>query len=80
MLAPWKESCDKPRQRIKKQRNHFSNKGPCSQSYDLSSGHVQMWKVDHKVGWALKNWCFQTGVGEDSWESLGQQRDQTSQS
>ena len=25
--APWKESCDKPRQCIKKQRHHFANKG-----------------------------------------------------
>ena len=26
MLAPWKESCDKPRQHIKKQRHHFLTK------------------------------------------------------
>ena len=26
--APWKESFDKPRQNIKKQRRHFANKGP----------------------------------------------------
>ena len=25
MLAPWKESCDKPRQYIKKQRPHFAD-------------------------------------------------------
>ena len=25
-LAPWKESCDKPRQHIKKQRHHFADK------------------------------------------------------
>ena len=29
---------------------------------------------------STKNWCFQTGAGEDSWESLGQQGDHTSQS
>ena len=23
------------------------------------SSHVQMWELDHKEGWALKNWCFQ---------------------
>ena len=33
MLAPWKESYDQPRQRIKKQRCHFADKGPFSQSY-----------------------------------------------
>ena len=27
-LAPWKESSDKPRQCIKKQRHHFADKGP----------------------------------------------------
>ena len=32
-LAPWKESYNKPRQCIKKQRHHFANKGLYSQSY-----------------------------------------------
>ena len=30
--TPWKESYDQPRQRIKKQRHYFANKGPYSQS------------------------------------------------
>ena len=38
--APWKKSYDKPRQRIKKQRYHFADKGPSSQSYGFSSSHV----------------------------------------
>ena len=38
----WKESYDKPRQHIKKQRHHFANKGPSSQSYGFSSNHVWM--------------------------------------
>ena len=33
-LTPWKESYDKPRQHIKKQRHHFGNKGPYSQLYE----------------------------------------------
>ena len=37
-----------------------------------------MWKLDHKKGWVPKSWCFQILAGEDSWESLGQQGDQTS--
>ena len=41
-LAPWKESYDKPRQHIKKQRYHFVNKDPDSQSYGFSSSLVQM--------------------------------------
>ena len=36
----WKESYDKPRQHIKKQRHHFANKGPYNQSYGFSSSHV----------------------------------------
>ena len=32
-LAPWKKSCDQPRQHIKKQRHYFANKGPASQSW-----------------------------------------------
>ena len=28
MLTPWKESYDRPRQHIKKQRHYFANKGP----------------------------------------------------
>ena len=53
--SPWEKSYDKPRQHIKKQRHHFTNKGPCSQSYGFSSGHVWMWELDHKEGWTLKN-------------------------
>ena len=41
-LSPWKESYDQPRQHIKKQRHYFTNKGPSSQSYGLSSSHVWM--------------------------------------
>ena len=41
-LAPWKKSYDKPRQHAKKQRHYFAEKGPSSQSYGFSSGHVWM--------------------------------------
>ena len=30
----------------------------------FSSSHAEMWKLDHKEGWALKNGCFQTVVLE----------------
>ena len=36
------EKYDQPRQHIKKQRHYFANKGPSSQSYGFSSGHVEM--------------------------------------
>ena len=39
-LAPWKESYDQLRQHIKKQRHYCVNKGPFSQGYGFSSGHV----------------------------------------
>ena len=131
--------------RVKKQRHNFADKAPYSQSYDLSSSHVQMWKLDHKEGWKWKSfshiqhfatpltvqsmefsrteywmgsisilqgilptqglnsgllhgrWILyqlsyqgspehqridvsNSGAGEDSWESLGKQGDQISQS
>ena len=54
---------------IKKQRHHFAGKSPCSQSYDFSSSHVRMWELDHKEGWAPKNWCFQIVLLEKTLES-----------
>ena len=57
-LAPWKKSHNKPRQHIKKQRHHFADKSPDSQSYGFSSSYVWMWELDYKEGWAPKNWCF----------------------
>ena len=41
-LTPWKKSYDQPRQNIKKQRHHFANRGPSSQSYGFSWGDVWM--------------------------------------
>ena len=66
----WKESYDKPRQHIKKQRHYFANKGPSSQSYGFSSSNVRMWELDHKEDWAPKNWCFRIVVLENTHESL----------
>ena len=64
MLAPWKKSYDKLRQHIKKQRHHFANKGPCSQSYGFSSSHGWIWELDYKEGWTLKKWRFWNAVLE----------------
>ena len=41
------ENYDKPRQHIKKQRYYFVNKGPSSQGYGFSSGHVWMRELDY---------------------------------
>ena len=70
MLAHWKESYDKSRQHIRKQRHYFANKGLSSQSNGLSSSHVWVWELDHKQSWASKNWCFCTVVLEKTLESL----------
>ena len=59
MLTPWKESYNQPRQHIKRQRHCFANKGPPSQGYGFSSGHVwmwqkaELWRID-----AFELWCW----------------------
>ena len=68
-LAPWDKSYDKTRQHIKKQRYHFANKGPHSQSYGFSSSYVLMWVLNHKEGYVPKNWCFWIVVLEKTLES-----------
>ena len=62
MLPPWKESFDKPRQHIKKQWHHFTDKGLYSQSYGFSSSHVQKWELYYEEGWVSKDWYFQIVV------------------
>ena len=57
------------KQHITKQRHYFANKGPSSQGYGFSSGHVWMWELDYKESWVLKNWCFWTVVLEKILES-----------
>ena len=63
MLAPWKESFDKPRQHIKQQRHPFHNKGLDSQSYgfsivlygcvSLTIKKAERWRTD-----TFKLWCL----------------------
>ena len=36
----------------------LADKGLRSQSYGFSNSHVQMWELDHKEGWELKDWWF----------------------
>ena len=70
-LAAWKESYDKPRQCIKKQRHHLANKGSYSQRSGFTSSHAQMWELDHKEDSTKELMLLNCGVGEDSWESPG---------
>ena len=63
MLAPLKETYNKTRQHIKKQRYHFANKGPYSQGLGPSNSYIQMWELDHKEAEhqridAFKLWCW----------------------
>ena len=51
------------------QRYYFANKGPSSQGYGFSSGHVWLWELDCEESWAPKNWCFWTVVLEKILES-----------
>ena len=50
-------------------RHYFANKGPSSQGYGFSSGHVWMWELDCELSWAPKNRCFWTVVLEKTLES-----------
>ena len=54
---------------ILKSRDYFVNKGPSSQGYGFSSGHVWMWELYYKESWVPKNWCFWTVVLEKTLES-----------
>ena len=63
------KSYDKPTEHIKKQRHHFADKSPSSQSYGFYRSLVQMWELDYKESWAPKNWWFRTVVLEETLES-----------
>ena len=76
MLAPWKESDDKSRQHIEKQRHCFVNKSPSSQGYVVMYG-CESWQ--RRLS-AKELMLLNCGVGEDSRESLGLQGDPPSPS
>ena len=69
MLTPCKKSYDQPRERIKKQKHYFANKGPANQRYDFSSTHVWMWELGYKESWVPKNRSFWIVVLEKTLES-----------
>ena len=52
-----------PIQHIEKQRHYFVHKGPSSQGYGFSSGHIWMWELDYKKAEhrrtdAFELWCW----------------------
>ena len=65
MLSPWKKSYDQPRQHTKKQRHHFADRGPYSQSYGSSSLACK------DVSWTIKKAeCWRTDAFELCWRRL----------
>ena len=63
MLAPWKKNYDQPRQHIIKQRHHFANKGPSSQSYGFpvvmyGSENWTIKKAEYRGIDAFELWCW----------------------
>ena len=68
-LVTLEEKLWKPSQHIKKQRHYFADKGLVVKAMVFSSSHVWMWELDHKDGWAPRNWCFWTVVLEKILES-----------
>ena len=63
MLAPWKESYDKPRQHIKKKIHYFANKGLLVKAvafpvvmYGYESWTIK--KAEHQRIDAFELWCW----------------------
>ena len=79
--TPWKESCDKPRQHIKKQRHHFGTK-VCICIVKVMAFPVVTYRCE---SWTIKKAeCQRIDAFELCWRRLlrvpSQQGDQTSQS
>ena len=63
---------------FEKVRHHPTDKRLYSHGYGLPSGHVQLWDLDRKEDKSAKKLMpMNCSAGEDSWESLGLQGDQT---
>ena len=48
---------------------YFANKGPSRQSYGFPSSHEQLWELDQKESWVLKNGYIWTVVLEKTLQS-----------
>ena len=64
ILSSWKKGYDKPRQHIKKKRHYFAKKVHLVKPMFFPVV-MYMWQLDHKEGWASKNWCFWTATLEN---------------
>ena len=54
---------------VEKQRHYSVDKGPYSQGYALSNGHLWLWEPDCKEGRVPKKWCLWIVVLEKTPES-----------
>ena len=68
MLFPWKDSYDKPRQHIKKQRHHFANKVRVVKAMVFPVVMCRC-ELDHKGSCVPKNFCFRIVVLEKTHEN-----------
>ena len=41
-------------------KSYISRRKQAYHIHLFSSSHGRIWELDHKEGWTLKNWCFQT--------------------
>ena len=62
-LTPWKKSYDQTRKHIKKQRNHFADKGPSSQTmvFPVVMYGCESWTIKKAEHWridAFELWCW----------------------
>ena len=64
----------------RKAMTNFADEGPYNQNYGIYSSHVWMLRPGPYRRLSTKELILNCGAGEDSSESLGQQRDQTNQS
>ena len=58
MVAPWKESYDKPRQRIKKQKHHFADKAMVFPVVMYECESWTMKKAEYQRIDAFELWCW----------------------
>ena len=75
MLTSWKESYAKPRKCIRKHKHKVHRVK--AMVFPVVMNGCESWTIKKAEHWELM--LSNCGTGEDSWESLGQQGDQTSQ-
>ena len=67
--APWKESYDKPRQHLNKQRDITLPTRIRIVQAVVFPVVMWIWELDHKEDWVPMIWCFQIVVLEKALES-----------